>query len=60
MDSCRFENCFASKEGGAIQHGIGTLTVANSTFYGNSAGAQNVEGGETKTYVQREEGARGG
>lgn len=41
VESCVFEECFAAKKGGAIQHSIGGVTVANSTFWKNSAGSGN-------------------
>lgn len=46
VDSCMFEQCYASKKGGALHQGVGQITVLNSVFFENVAGSDNDESGE--------------
>lgn len=47
VDGCLFEECYAKRKGGGVAHKNGNMSVVNSVFYGNRAGGENIEHGES-------------
>lgn len=47
VDGCLFEECYAKRKGGGVAHKNGNMSVVSSVFYGNRAGGENIEHGES-------------
>lgn len=48
IDGCLFEGSYANRKGGGISQQHGDMSVVGSVFYGNVAGGNNIENGESR------------